>query len=350
MVIKPYILWGALGGVLPHIVQIAQQLINDRTADAALQSIVSIGYLIGLALLAIIGAIIVTSFREHDSRKALFLGISGPALITAAASTPNEPPEHLSATSPNTEIIGQHLFPQAFADANEPSINSPQLTANLKHALQARQAILQQSDADIGVIPRRYVEIYAVADSASFDILFTNKNQQAIQEIELPKRGHGLIAVPPNAEFIQFVNGENTSKPQLLPNNDRQLQGYFVAVKGKKVYGFKSVFGQAPSQELDFQISIKSLEPSKAGTEGWTYAGSFLEGTWAGKYYNFSENALPTPNRQQPYNVEYPLNLRQNDAKQSAIIGQLRLNQKVQVLEVTSKNDGNYWVKIKVLE
>lgn len=347
MAFNPHILWGALGGVLPHVVQNAQQLLG-QSPDTTLQSIISIGYIVGLILLALIGAIIVATFQEKDNRKALFLGISAPALITAAASTPQEIPTQPSITAPTVEVIGSHLFHNAFADANELSQTAETLAAT--STLQMRQSILQQSNADIGVIPRRYIEVYAVNGSATFDILFQDKDKKAVQLIELPEQGHGLLSVPPAATFIQFTNGSNQSDSYSLAENDQELQGYFVSVQGEKVYGFLSAFGQAPKQKLDFSVSIKSLEAAKPGVEGWSYAGKFINGAWAGKYFDFPKKRLPNANRAKVYNVEYPLNLRQKGTKEAAVIGQLRLNQKVKILDVASKDQENYWVKVKVIQ
>lgn len=356
MTFNPPILWGAIGGILPHIVQKAQQLV-DSNAYSPLSAIIHPAYILGLAFLAVIGGIIVATFREEDSRKALFLGISAPALITAAASAPNmQDSDELRAmthtnNTPTIEILGSvshAINHQAYADEPASVANNEQ--PNAVNAENFRKQVLEQDQApnDVGLIPRRYIEVYAANQSETFAMRFLNKQNKEIQRIQLPKKRHGLIAVPPEASTISFTRSETHSDSYPLPQNESTLNGYFVKLEGKRIYGFWSALGRPPKIEYHFQVLVKELQTTPVNTEGWAYAGKFENGVWSGKLFDFPPNQLPRQN--QPYQVEYPLNLRKTPEKSAELLGQLRLNQEVRLLALKPSTENDYWVQIKVIK
>lgn len=356
MTFNPQILWGAIGGILPHIVQKAQQLV-DSNAYSSLSAIIHPAYIVGLAFLAVIGGIIVATFREEDNRKALFLGISAPALITAAASAPNmQDSDELHSmaytnNTPNIEILGSvshAINHQAYADEPTNLANSDQ--PNTVSAENFRKQVLEQEQvpSDVGLITRRYIEVYAVNQSDTFVMRFLNKQNEEIQRIQLPEKRHGLIAVPPEASAISFARGATHSKPYPLPQKDSTLNGYFVQLEGKRIYDFWSALGRAPKVEYSFKVLVKELQTTPVNTEGWAYAGKFENGAWSGKLFDFPPNQLPRQN--QRYQVEYPLNLRTTPEKSAELLGQLRLNQEVNILALKPSTENDYWVQIKVIK
>ncbi|MGV6808893.1 MAG: hypothetical protein ACWA5U_03360 [bacterium] len=372
MTFHPQILWGAIGGILPHLVQKAQQLV-DSNANNALDAMVHPAYIVGLTFLALIGGVIVAIFREDDHRKALFLGISAPALITAAASAPNmqrvddmQYQSHYTHDAPITLIgsVSHRINHQAFADepittviTTTPSEHPPSQvpetnkSASLDQTLNAenfRKQVLEQMPDDVGVIPQRYIEVYAVNQSEVFAIRFLNEQNEEIQRLKLPEKRHGLIAVPPEARLISFARGETASQTYPLPQQDSTLNSYFVQLEGKQIYDFWSAFGRAPKVEFNFKVLVKTPPAAPIDTEGWAYAGKFENGVWSGKLFDFPTNQLPRENQQ--YQVEYPLNLRKTPEKFAELLGQLHLNQEIRLLSLKPSKNNEYWVKIKVIK
>lgn len=368
MTFHPQILWGAIGGILPHLVQKAQQLV-DSNANNALDAMIHPAYILGLAFLAVIGGVIVAIFREDDHRKALFLGISAPALITAAASAPNmqrvddlQYQSHYTNDAPVTLIgsVSHHINHQAFADEPTATASAEPLSNQVAESAIAntfdqtlnaenfRKQVLEQTPDDVGVIPQRYIEVYAVNQSEVFAIRFLNEKHEEIQRIKLPEKRYSLMAVPPEARLISFARGETNSKIFTLPQQDSTLNSYFVQLEGKRIYDFWSALGRAPKIEFNFKVLVKTPPAASINTEGWAYAGKFENGVWSGKLFDFPIDQLPREN--QSYQVEYPLNLRKTPEKFSELLGQLHLNQEIQLLTLQPSKNNEYWVKIKVIK
>ena len=76
---------GAFGGVTPKLIEMIPKLFSNILP--------SIGQLLGLALLAMIGGVVVVIYKEKNFQKALMLGAGAPAILatlTAQAVAPNQ--------------------------------------------------------------------------------------------------------------------------------------------------------------------------------------------------------------------------------------------------------------------
>ena len=84
------VLVGAFGGIAPKLIELIPQLFNNVFP--------SLGYILALTLLAIIGAIVVFVYKEKSLQKALVLGAGAPAILaTLTANIVN--PNHSGAIS-----------------------------------------------------------------------------------------------------------------------------------------------------------------------------------------------------------------------------------------------------------
>jgi hypothetical protein len=77
---------GAFGGMSPFLLRLAMDLINNKSRIEFITTSIAIG----IALLAILGGGIATIWKESDLKKAFYLGLGLPSLLTVATS--NAPP------------------------------------------------------------------------------------------------------------------------------------------------------------------------------------------------------------------------------------------------------------------
>lgn len=328
------ILWGGLGGILPNVVQKAQQLVNS-SPDDALEAIIYPTFLLGVLLVACIGAIIVAAFREEDSRKALFLGIGAPALIMVVASAPSQGTNSAASSTPTEPVVQEQqstFMPWLIGDvyAGDTELRRPPPVA------------------ENNLVPGRFVEVIATGKSESFNIDFLNDRKNLITSASLPNINFGKLPLPPNASFIRFSKLGESSDTFSLPLEKDKTKAFLVNVSGEKVYGFWTAFGVAPKITYKFTVEEKMTNPAAPGTEGWAYAGKFDGKHWIGQFFGFTENALP--NVGDTVKVQYPVNLREEGDKDAQWMGELRLGQEVEILAYQSADNLNYWIRLKVTQ
>lgn len=329
------ILWGGVGGILPNVVQKAQQLVNS-SPDDALEAIIYPTFMLGVLLVACIGAIIVAAFREEDSRKALFLGIGAPALIMVVASAPSQGTGSTAGAAPPTASVTQEqqqtyvpwLISEALADDVE------------------RRRLPPPPENDL--VPGRFVDVIAAGKSESFNIDFLNDKKELITSATLPNINFGKLPLPPNATSIRFSKQDESSGIYPLPLDKDKTKEFQVNVTGEKVYGFWTAFGVAPKVTYNFKVEEDMTNPAPPGTEGWAYAGKFDGEHWVGQFFGFTEGELPKAGDK--VKVQYPVNLREESDKDSKWIGELRLGQEVEVLSYKSTDNLNYWISLKVTQ
>ena len=320
------IFWGGLGGILPNVVQKAQELLKSAP-DTAVDSIIYPTFLIGVALVACIGGIIVAAFREQDSRKALFLGISAPALIMVVASAPAQNNSTPTADVPpaaapmmRQQSFLPSLFSNAYADESAPA--APQST--------------------------RTIEVLAHDSTDTFQTEFLGTNDSVIQTetLSLPTLA-AKLTVPATATSVRFAKEGQTSEKYALPTNTTSSREFLVGVKQGRAYGFWAALGGSPEVTYQFDVTQDEAKPAPQGTEAWARAGDFDGSQWSGAFFDFPMNKLPTKGEQ--FAVIYPVNLRADANVGSKRVGELRLEQRVEVLDIQAKDNQSYWVRIKVL-
>ncbi|GEN29651.1 hypothetical protein HVA01_32970 [Halovibrio variabilis] len=312
---------GGVGGISPHLVNRASILMRPESANE-ISTIVTIGYIVGLAIIAFLGAVIVTAFKESDSRKAFFLGISAPALITIAASE----------SAGNK--VGHHTEINALSGARYGVIS---------YAFSSERDMRERVE-----VPGRFIEVFAVKDSELFSVMFYDLEKSPIQEVALNDKGFGLVSVPLSAELLTFKKDRQESDPIVLSTDSGDMTAFLVSVTGEREYGFLSAFGQAPRITYSFDVVSEEISRASVGDKGWSYAGKFSGEKWLGRFFSFGENDLPAEGDE--VSILYPVNLRNGPSVSDNSIGQLRLNQKVTVLDSFSSDSENYWIEAEVLE
>lgn len=328
------ILWGSLGGILPNVVQKAQQLVNS-SPDDALEAIIYPTFLLGVLLVACIGAVIVAAFREEDSRKALFLGIGAPALIMVVASAPSQGANSAASSTPTAPVVQEQqstFVPWLIREVSAGDIElkrPPPVPEN-------------------NLVPGRFVEVIATGESESFNIDFLNDRKELITSASLPNINFGKLPLPPNASYIRFSKQGEASDTFALPLDKDKTKAFVVNVTGERAYGFWTAFGVAPKVTYKFTVEEDMTNPAPPGTEGWAYAGKFDGKQWVGQFFDFAEGKLPTVGDK--VKVQYPVNLRDEGNKDSKWIGELRLGQEVEVLSYQSADNLNYWISVKVTQ
>lgn len=323
------IFWGGVGGILPNVVQKAQELLKS-SPDTAVDSIIYPTFLIGVALVACIGGIIVAAFQEQDNRKALFLGISAPALIMVMASAPMQNNATPAAT------MQQKAAPMSQQQSFIPSLVSTAYADDVPVSAASRTT-------------NRFVEVFADDTSETFQIDFLSADNKVVQSqaLSLPVLAMKL-AIPATATGVRFTKDGNESEHYILPTSANAYpQEFSVNVKKGRAYGFWAALGVAPAVEYQFTVKQDEAKPAPVGLEAWARAGDFDGKQWSGKFFNFTTGQLPVVGEK--FAVVYPVNLRSDANISSERVGELRLEQQVEILDIKANDANNYWVRIKVL-
>ena len=92
------LLVGAFGGIAPVLLRIAVDLSQKNQS----LSEVNVSVALGMAIFAIMGAIVAAIWHEVDLRKVFYIGLGLPSLITVAASTSSAPPAAALPSKPPT--------------------------------------------------------------------------------------------------------------------------------------------------------------------------------------------------------------------------------------------------------
>lgn len=324
------IFWGSIGGILPNLVQKAQQLVNS-SPDDTLEAIIYPTFLIGVLLVACIGAVIVAAFREEDSRKALFLGIGAPALIMVVASAPTDNAQQAASkkvSSPPAVIQEQGYYVPWF-------INTAYADEWVKG-----------SATESAGVPGRFVEVSAVGKSRAFSVDFLDGNKVLVSSATLPDSRSARLPVPPDAVSIRFSRDKGISEVYALPTSKDKVKKFAVSIRGERVYGFWAALGAKPQTSYQFDVEEGDAVAAPAGTEGWSYAGKFEDGHWEGPFFDFPDGKLPAAG--DTVKVVYPANIRAASNKDAERVDELRLEQEVKVTSLTTKDGVNYWIKLQV--
>ena len=210
----------AIGGISPYLVSLAKSFLASKPSEH-FSDFVSPLFFLGLALLALIGAVVGFLLQESDLKKAFVLGISAPALIASTLKTAESSGTGFAIALPD-------LVTTAYAQKAESAAESP-----------ATQ------------IPGRTVEINLQSPSP-------------VNAQMLDARGNGVftvvvnkstqIPVPASAEKIQFEVGGSRSAVYSLPTHSGERKAFNVSVRGVKSYGFVQAWGAPPA--IAYQISV----------------------------------------------------------------------------------------------
>jgi hypothetical protein len=211
----------AVGGIAPYMVTLAKGLITAPPTKH-ISDYVSVAYVVGLILIALIGAAVGLLFQEADLKKAFVLGIGAPALISStynsAESSTN--PETGTPSPTPTVMVFPNLITSAYAEPSVDPASEPSININL------------QSPIPITVH-------FLGADGNNVRSTSVTSSQQ--------------IQIPTLAKSIRFQAGNSQSSAYPLPEG--QSKTFTVTVTGQRKFGFnQSFFNQPPSISYDIVV------------------------------------------------------------------------------------------------
>jgi hypothetical protein len=258
---------------------------------------------------------------EIDMKKAFFLGIGCPALITSA----------LNQGGPQSQSVAVFLpfdlVSSAYAQTENPAPAGIPASA-------------------------RVVEVFNVAQSAPVSVVFFDGQDKQLQTTLVDGNTFSRLLVPDAAQTLRFdVGGTQQSAPYSLAMNPGQLKSFEILAQGKRQFGFFQALGAPADVHYNLSVEETTMTPATSGAEGWVYAGTFKDGRWSTQFGTqyLSTAAGKSPNSGDLLNVLFPINLRSEPTAKSNVLAQVHINQQVEVTEVKIDNDSSrVWLKVKV--
>jgi hypothetical protein len=226
------LLAGFAGGLAPFAINRAEALVGNPELKVK----PSLSYIIGMLIFGVIGAVVAALFRELDLKKAFFLGISAPAMISLYAKSDFSGPNGNSSTltSPWESPVSALLISSAYAQTESPS----------------------SSQAVAG----RILEIQLNGTMPAATIIFRDAGGNALKTVGITLNEHQHILIPPTAATIVVQYADSVSNPYPLSRTANQLQSIESTGKhGRKDLDISSAFtGQAK-----ILYNIQLSEPSR---------------------------------------------------------------------------------------
>jgi hypothetical protein len=308
---------GAAGGISPYIVKLATELLQNKPHDEIANHI-QLTFSIGLLLIAGIGGVVVFFFREEDLRKAFFLGISAPALITVAfSSSSGSTKDDQVRTKGNTGIT---FISSAYAD----SLPTP--TAPAPN-------------------PGGTIFIYSYKSNTDFTVVFLSDQNANLSKQVIPVGQTAEITVPNDAAKVRFVAGDQKSGD--YPLSEGPGQAFRVTVAAQRQFGLLQAFGQSPTIENQFTVEMYNLQAASVGVTGWMWAAK-LQGKYWKSYLNLPSDRPPTVG--ETAKVIDPVYIREFPTMDSKPISFTQQPQEVKILELKAYQEGKvYWARIEVV-
>lgn len=223
---------GAFGGMSPFLLRLAMDFVNNRSRI----DYVTLSIVFGISLLAFLGGGVAAVFKEKDLKKAFYLGVGLPSLLTVVTS--------------NTPVGG-----------NLSQISAAKGTGIILLAVHA-------AGKDSGPAPGRKLSVN-VPSSAGDDIsfMFTLADGNAVT-INQPE-SRAVASVPSNASSVtitsQYGESDSISLPA-LPNSTIELTltaendpwyGFWYAL-GRHVKPYKLLLGSLktnlPPEPISFRV------------------------------------------------------------------------------------------------
>lgn len=176
-----------------------------------------------MLIFGVIGAVVAALFRELDLKKAFFLGISAPAMISLYAKSDFSGPNGNSSTlaSPSESPVSALLISSAYAQTESPS--SPRAVAG------------------------RILEIQLNGTMPAATIIFRDASGNALKTVGIKLNEHQHILVPSTATTIVVQYADSVSNPYPLSRTANQSQSIEITgTHGRKDLDISSAFtGQA---------------------------------------------------------------------------------------------------------
>ena len=312
----------AIGGMSPYFVKLAKNLLAAGPTQH-ISDLVSPAFFLGLAFIAIIGALVSLILQESDIKKAFVLGISGPALISTTLSTAENAGKGFTLSIPSP-------IETAFAQTSQ---------------------TLREPDA--GPSSGRIIEVFNLRSSFPLTVAFFGANDIKLMESGIKADGFAQILVPDSAQRVQFQVEQDRTREYDLPTTSEEMKSFEVSVSGERQYGFLQALGQPAPIKYEISVLEELVRKASTGQEGWAYAGVFQNGNWSTEY---NTQYLSTPSHELPQvgselTVLFPVNIRSKPSQSGKPLGQLRINQKIEVKDIQDdQGSGRVWLQVRVAE
>ena len=224
------LLAGFAGGLAPFAINLAQALVGN----SELKVKPGLSYIIGMLIFGIIGSVVAALFRELDLKKAFFLGISAPAMISLYAKSDLSGSNGNSSAPASESPVSVLLISSAYAQTESPS----------------------SSQAVTG----RILEIQLNGTMPAATMIFRDASGNALKTVGIKLNEHQRILVPPTATTIVVQYANSVSNPYPLSRTANQSQSIEITgTNGRKDLDISSAFtGQAK-----ILYNIQLSEPSR---------------------------------------------------------------------------------------
>lgn len=264
-------LTAGFGGISPNLLQIAIDLTGKKEVGY-----VNTGYLIGLLLLAVLGAGVALIWGEKDLKRAYYLGLGLPSLIQVAiASATQKPVPPPAPTTAQTVQVG--ALPENFASfslfATPAFAESPQpreRTEVLAQAALPGRAPAQATKLNNPVEFQKERQLTLVLEDVpeGAELWFTSPDGQEVSRVILGEssksdEGSRVDLKVPDFASSAFLRIESSKSGFMqLNRQEGSTTAFKVDVDHNRLGGFLKALGVQNASVLNFEI--KSLrEPSK---------------------------------------------------------------------------------------
>jgi hypothetical protein len=329
MIYKSAIFSGAVGGIIPNILRLAINL----TSDPPKQTVHGwSGYLIGVTLLALLGAVIAWIWQESDLKKALYLGIGLPSLIQVIGLQSAQPGTSLPQI-PSRPVTSISLISSAYGQTASPT------------------------EEELVIPGRKLTTVSAGAAAPLQTIAFFNRDGRQIGTASITSSTPTVVDVPDSATAFTIQIGESSSQATGLPDIPNATETAEVKIGAAKSSGFLQAFGFSGSNRYDIRVSLTKPLPV---TGGFCKFGiqSNTDGTWSERLFDAASPAdatgVPAPGTiliaKQDINVrsDFPEHVEGKGLYFRPTIAVLRNGQKVVVKEIRPfklAKETHYWMQ-----
>jgi hypothetical protein len=322
MITKSAALAGAFGGIAPNLLRMAISLTaaQHKQVTDDLSS-----YLLGMAVLAIIGGVVTVAWKETDLKKAVLLGVGLPSLLQIAGLESSRPANNLPTKAQAVIEFSVPFVSSAYAQSTESASTS-------------------------GVVTGRKLDLVGDQETPKYQVLFYQHDGQQVVTRTVTKPSMESVDVPDTATSFAIQKGTSTSANYDLPKAPNSVKQADVEIAPKKGSGFLQAFGFDGSKEYDIKADLKDVKPLPVGTAGWAFLGQYSPATgWSTHYVKF-EGQEHVPSNGEVGTVGFPLRVRESASPQAKELGVALTGQKLRISEVKDTGQGLYWASVSVAD
>lgn len=353
---KGIFILGCFGGMAPSIIDIAKRCLGALDApDFKPFGWTSIAiYISGALILGLVGGVVVCAMREREYGKAIFLGVSAPALILTALHSPTT---EKSKYPSNIKIQEESQADKGSKGANVWNINPFVSTAYAQIPTSKMPSSGTPTQNDVALSGVRSVEVFSRNLDRTFYLIFYSKQNDELATQQIKAAVKTQIYAPAGASYLCFAAEDSISQKFKLPKDPATVLDFQVKVTFQEKFSISSFFTQSPKIVAEFEITSEERKKIEPGREGWMYLGMYLVDEWLPNKRHTDLAAAPEKAQGQRVSTAYENTFFRKNPVRPEGVGQdkdpiMSLGQRVQILEVKQSDNraGAWWARIKVLE